>query len=57
MLGLGWFRMKEHISAFSEFCNVGAACLRPVFFEFSENILMPLHRGAPRAPTVRWALR
>jgi hypothetical protein len=49
--------MKEHISAFSEFCNVGAACLRPVFFEFSENILMPLHRGAPRAPTVRWALR
>jgi hypothetical protein len=28
MLGLGWFRMKEQISAFSEFCNVGA---RPVY--------------------------
>jgi hypothetical protein len=34
------------------------ACLRPVFFKFSgKSILMPLHRGAPRAPTVRWALR
>ncbi len=58
MLGLGWFRMKEQNSAFSEFCNVGA---RPVFalsfFKFSESILMPLHRGAPRAPKVRWALR
>ncbi len=49
MLGLGWFRMKKQISAFSEFCNV---CLRPVFFKFSgKSILMPLHRGAPRAPT------
>jgi hypothetical protein len=28
MLGLGWFRRKEQISAFSEFCNVGA---RPVY--------------------------
>jgi hypothetical protein len=28
MLGLGWFRMKKQISAFSEFCNVGA---RPVY--------------------------
>ena len=28
MLGLGWFRMKEQISAFSEFCNVGT---RPVY--------------------------
>jgi len=28
MLGLGWFRMQEQISAFSEFCNVGA---RPVY--------------------------
>ena len=59
MLGLGWFRMKEQISAFSEFCNVGA---RPVyalsFFKFSgKSILMLLHRGVPRAPTVRWALR
>jgi hypothetical protein len=30
-LGSGWFRMKEQISAFSEFCNV---CARPVFFKF-----------------------
>ena len=29
----------------------------PQFFKFSESILMPLHRGAPRAPKVRWALR
>jgi hypothetical protein len=59
MLGLGWFRMTEQISAFSEFCNVGA---RPVyalcFLKFSgKSILMPLHRGAQRAPKVRWALR
>jgi hypothetical protein len=58
MLGLGWFRMKEQISAFSEFCNVGA---RPVYaLSFSNSagsILMPLHRGAPRAPKVRWAMR
>ena len=34
------------------------ACLRPVFLKFSgKSILMPLHRGAPRAPKVRWALR
>jgi hypothetical protein len=29
----------------------------PCLFKFSESILMPLHRGAPRAPKVRWALR
>jgi len=28
MLGLGWLRMKNQNSAFSEFCNVGA---RPEF--------------------------
>ena len=37
MLGLGWFRRKEQISAFSEFCNVGA---RPVYaLSFSKGLL------------------
>jgi hypothetical protein len=30
----------------------------PCVFQIQrEKHLMPLHRGAPRAPTVRWALR
>jgi hypothetical protein len=30
----------------------------PCVFQIQrEKYLMPLHRGAPRAPTVRWALR
>jgi hypothetical protein len=57
MLGLGWFRMKEQISAFSEFCNVGALVYALSFSNSAGSILMPLHRGAPRAPKVRWTLR
>jgi hypothetical protein len=48
ILGLGWFRMKEQISAFSEFCNVGA---RPVYALCVFGWLVhvgPCPRGTPR---------
>jgi len=35
MLGLGWFRVQEQISAFSEFCNVGARPVYALFFSIS----------------------
>jgi hypothetical protein len=35
MLGLGWFRMQEQISAFSEFCNVGALPVYALSFSIS----------------------
>ena len=32
-------------------------CTAFLFFKFSGSILIPLHRGAPRAPKVRGSLR
>jgi hypothetical protein len=73
MLGLGWFRMKTFsefcngctacqfrlfiANANGTFFGMSEGLSTPCLFKFSESILMPLHRGAPRAPKVRWALR
>ncbi len=47
MLGLGWFRMKEQISAFSEFCNVGDGLSTPCLFQILNLKSEPGHGRQP----------